>query len=307
MLPPQLDLGQVVPSARRAEELGYDFLACGEHVFFHVPTPNAFVALAAAAGATERIGLLSATTVLPVYPPALAAKMATTLDRISGGRFELGVGVGGEYPAELAACGIPLAERGARTDEALALLARLFSGETVTHEGRFFHVDGQRLDPPPVRPSGPPVWIGGRRAAATRRTGRFGDVWMPYMISPEQLSDGMQDVRAAAVEHGRPADRIRGALYCWAAVDTDGERARRTALDVLGRIYQQDFAPLADRYVPTGTPDRVAARLREYADAGAETVIFSPACPDAELERMAALFAEEVAPALRQRGQAHST
>jgi len=99
MLPPQLDPGRVVPLARRAEELGYDILARGEHVFFHVPTPNAFVALAAAAGATARIRLLSAATVLPVYPAPLAAKMVATLDGVSGGRFELGVGVGGEYPA----------------------------------------------------------------------------------------------------------------------------------------------------------------------------------------------------------------
>jgi probable F420-dependent oxidoreductase len=298
MVPPLFDVGRVVSLARRAEELGYDLLACGEHVFFHVPTPNAFVALAAAAGATSRIRLLSATTVLPVYPAPLAAKMAATLDGVSGGRFELGVGIGGEYPAELLACGVDPAERGARADESLELLVRLFAGERVHHDGRFWQVDGQLLDPLPVQRPRPPIWVGGRRAPAMRRTARFGDVWMPYMVAPEQLATSLEQVRAGAEAQGRPRDAVRGALFCWAGVGADGAAARRTALDVLGRIYQQDFAALADRYVPTGTPAQVATRLGEYAAAGAETVIFAPACPDDEVDRAAEMFIHEVAPAL---------
>jgi alkanesulfonate monooxygenase SsuD/methylene tetrahydromethanopterin reductase-like flavin-dependent oxidoreductase (luciferase family) len=75
MVPPQLDPRQVVPTAVRAEAQGFDLLACGEHVFFHGPVSNAFVTLAAAAGATRRIRLMTALTVLPIYPAALAAKM----------------------------------------------------------------------------------------------------------------------------------------------------------------------------------------------------------------------------------------
>jgi len=294
MLPPQLDLARVVPLARRAEELGYDLVACGEHVFFHVPTPNAFVALAAAAGATSRIGLLSAATVLPVYPAPLAAKMAATLDGVSGGRFELGVGVGGEYPPELLACGVDPAGRGRRADESLALLTRLFAGERVHHDGEFWTLDGLALDPLPQRPH-LPIWVGGRRRAAIRRAGRFADVWMPYMVDPQRFGESLEQVRAEAVAAGRPAAAVRGALFCWAAV---GAGARRTALDTLSRIYRQDFGPLADRYVPTGTPEQVAARLREYVAAGAGTVLFAPAVPGDELERAAETFIDEVAPAL---------
>lgn len=297
MLPPQLDLARVVPLARRAEELGYDLVACGEHVFFHVPTTNAFVALAAAAGATSRIGLLSAATVLPVYPAPLAAKMAVTLDGISGGRFELGVGVGGEYPPELLACGVDPAERGARADEALALLTRLFSGEPVHHDGEFWRLDGLALDPPPQRRH-LPIWVGGRQRAAIRRAGRFADVWMPYMVDPRRFGESLEQVRAEAVVAGRPARAVRGALFCWAGVGADGVAARRTALEVLSRIYRQDFGPLADRYVPAGTPAQVAARLSEYAQAGAGTVLFAPAVPDDGLERAAQMFMHEVAPAL---------
>lgn len=101
-------------SAWRIEELGFDYVGSGEHVAFHVPTPNNFISLAAAAGATQRVKLLSAVTVLPLYPAVLAAKLAAALDVASGGRLTLGVGVGGEYPRGFEACGVPVHERGAR-------------------------------------------------------------------------------------------------------------------------------------------------------------------------------------------------
>ena len=307
MLAPQGDPAEVIGAARRAEELGYDFLACGEHVFFHSPTPNAFVALAAAAGATTRLRLLSALTVLPLYPAALAAKMAATLDRVSGGRFDLGVGVGGEFPAEFAACGVPVNQRGRRTDEALEMLTRLFAGEPVSFgaDGRLRgdeHAGGEdqvTLDPLPLQRPRPPLWIGGRKDASMRRAGLFGDVWVPYMYSPEQLASGLERVAEVAAEHGRPT--AEGAVFCWAGVGRDAAKARREAVETLGGVYHQDFGPIADRYVPSGTPDQVVARLREYVEAGARSIVLVPACADADRAAMVELFATEVVPALNRR------
>lgn len=190
-------------------------------------------------------------------------------------------------------------ERGARADEALSVLARLFAGEEVHHEGRFVTVDGQRLDPLPVQRPGPPLWVGGRREPAMRRAGRHGDVWLPYLVTPERLASSLGTVRDEAVRCGRSRADVRGAVLCWSVVDDDGEWARRTAIETTGRIYRQDFAPLADRYLPTGTPPQVIARLAEYADAGAEAMVFAPACPDTDLDRVTETFAREVAPALR--------
>lgn len=297
MLAPQGDPAEVLGAARRAEELGYDFLGCGEHVFFHSPTPNAFVALAAAAGVTTRLRLLSALTVLPLYPAALATKMAATLDRVSGGRLDLGVGVGGEYPAEFEACGVPVTERGRRTDEALEVLTRLFAGERVTHQGRHVTVSDQVLDPLPLQRPRPPIWIGGRKEASMRRAGRFGDVWVPYMYTPEQLAAGLGTVAEAAAEHGRSG--VQGAAFCWAGVGRDGIAARREAVATLGGVYNQDFSSVADRYVPAGTPEQVTARLREYAEAGARSIVLVPACRDADRAAMVELFAAEVLPAMR--------
>ena len=265
-------------------------------MFFHGPTANAFVCLAAAAVATQRIGLLSALTVLPLYPIGLAAKMAVTVDRLSGGRFSLGVGVGGEYPAEFAACGVPLAERGAKTDEALAVLRRLFNAETVTHHGQHAQLDALALLPPPRAPL--PIWVGGRRPPALRRAARFADVWLPYMVTPEMVHTGMVEIREQAEQHGRSGDAIHAAVFLWGDTDLDGTLARDRAVQRVSTVYDQDFTPLADKYLLAGTPDTVTTRLAQYQRAGATSVVFAPACPPQARTATVELFAREVIPAL---------
>jgi probable F420-dependent oxidoreductase len=292
------DPGGVPDAARRAEQLGFDLVTSGEHVFFHGPTSNAFLTLAAAAAATERIRLVSTLTLLPLYPMALVAKLTANLDQLSRGRFELGVGVGGEYPPEFAASGVPVAGRGRRADEALEVLVRLLSGEAVTADGAFGSLRDQRLDPRPVQRPHPPIWVGGRQPAAQRRAGRFGDVWMPYMVSPGSLRRSLTAVRQFAAEAGRPDGAVAGALFIWGSVDPDGARARAETVAFVSQLYQQDFEPLADRYLLHGDPDTVLARLAEYRAAGADTVIFSPACAPERHDEVVARFAESVLPRL---------
>jgi probable F420-dependent oxidoreductase len=288
--------------ARRAEEQGFDFFCCGEHVFFHGPITNAFVALAAAAGAPERVRLLSALTVLPVYPAALAAKLIATLDRVSRGRFELGVGVGGEYPPEFEAVGVPVTERGRRTDEALEVLARLFTGEPVDFHGRFTTIEGQTLRPAPLQRPGPPVWIGGRKNAAMHRAARYGDVWLPYLITPDQLAKSLTGVRDLAAQHGRERDAVRGAVFCWSAVDADGGWARHAAIEAVSTTYRQDFTDLADSYLLCGDVEQVVHRIGEYAQAAAEDLVFAPACRAVDRDRVVDTFAREVLPVVQALG-----
>jgi probable F420-dependent oxidoreductase len=301
------DQGAVAAEARAAEDAGYDGLAAGEHLFFHSPHPNGFVALAAAAGATSRIRLLTSLTLLPLYPAALAAKLATTLDQVSGGRLDLGVGVGGEYPPEFEAAGVDVHQRGARTDEALELFRVLWSGGTADFAGRFTRIPGLALQPGPVQPGGPPIWLGGRSPAAVRRAGRFGDVWMPYMYTPEQLAASLAEVRAAAEAAGRDPAGVRGAVFCWGGVDPDPAASRREVVDGVGAVYRQDFDRLADRYLLHGDPARVAARVREYADAGADTLVFSPVGSGGRRDGIVGLFTAEVLPRLQGAQEAASS
>jgi probable F420-dependent oxidoreductase len=290
--------GDVARNAARLEALGFDTLHTGEHLFFHVPTQSAPIALAVAAGATERIRLVSAVVLLPLYPAAQLAKMASVLDVASGGRLTLGVGVGGEYPPEFRAAGVPVSERGRRSDEALEVMTRLFTGEPVTYAGRWADVDGLALRPPPAQPGGPPIWVAGRKEAAQRRAGRHGAAWMPYLCTPEQVRDGMVTVRAAATEAGRDPDAVEAAAYLWMATDPDGDRARRLARETLGRVYAQDFSRLG-HYIVAGTPAECAARIREYAEAGARHVQLNLACGSDEEPAMLERIAADILPALR--------
>jgi probable F420-dependent oxidoreductase len=290
------DQRSAAADAVAAEGAGFDGVSTGEHLFFHGAMHNAFVSLAAAAGATSRVRLLSSLTLLPLYPPALAAKLATSLDQVSGGRFELGVGVGGEYPEEFTAAGAPVGERGRRADEALELMSRLFTGAPVHFHGRYAHIPGLRIDPPPVQPAGPPIWVGGRRAAAIRRAGRHGDVWFPYMYSPEQLRHSLSAVRQQPERAERDPAQIRAAIHCWGGVDVDAARSRSEVIAAVSDTYQQDFTPLVDRYLLHGTPEDVACRIHEYREAGADYVVFAPVGAGDRRNRIIDLFAEQVLP-----------
>ncbi|WP_157187481.1 LLM class flavin-dependent oxidoreductase [Nocardia vinacea] len=288
------DQHQAAADAAAAEAAGFDGVSTGEHLFFHGATPNAFVSLAAAAGATSRVRLLSSLTVLPLYPAALVAKLAVSLDQVSGGRFDFGIGVGGEFPGEFIAAGVPVEERGPRGDEALDVLTRLFAGENTDYRGRYTHIPNLRIIPPPIQPGGPPLWVGGRRAAAMRRAGQFASVWFPYMYTPEQLADSLTVVRAHAERYGRDPSSITAAIHSWGGVDDNPVRSRNEVADAVGEIYRQDFSRLVDRYLLHGTPERVRARIAEYRDAGADALVFCPVGSGTRRTTIVESFAREV-------------
>jgi probable F420-dependent oxidoreductase len=291
----------VVADAQRAEELGFDLVGCGEHLFFHGPTPNAFAMLAAAAAVTTRIRLVTSIALLPLYPAVVVAKLAAMIDNISDGRFELGLGAGGEYPAEFEAAGVDPATRFRRMDEGLEVIRRLFSGESVSFEGEYCSLPGVTLDPPPSHVGALPIWLGGRKLGAIRRAGRYADVWMPYMVEPTQVRDGLARAREVATVHGRTEDAVSAALFAWTAVETDAPRARRTGVASVSAAYRQDFSSLADRYLLTGGPDEVADRLAEFADAGVDTVLCQVAAENpSDRERIISTLAQSVLPKVQQ-------
>ena len=290
----------VVAEARRAEALGFDYLGCGEHLFFHGPTPNSFAMLAAAAAVTSRIRLVTSIALLPLYSAAMVAKMASVIDRISGGRFELGVGAGGEYPPEFAAASVDPRTRFRRLDEGLEVIRRLFAGGPVTYEGSYATLSGLALDPPPRQPGGPPIWLGGRKSGALRRAGRYADVWMPYMVDPEQVRGGLTEVRAVAARYERNPDAVSAALFAWTAVDADASWARSTGIRVVSAAYNQDFSKLGDRYLLIGGPDAVAERLAQFAAVGVDTVLIQIAADSTEhRSRIVETFASRVLPVVR--------
>ncbi len=293
-------LDSVAEDAKHAEDLGYEFVSTGEHVFFYGPIGNSLISLAAAAGATGHIRLMSSITLVPLYPAALLAKQVAALDRVSNGRFNLGVGVGGEFAKEFEACGVPVSERGARTNEALEVMRRLWTEDDVHFDGSFTRLPGVTLDPKPVQQPHPPIWISGRSEAAMRRCARFGSGWLPYMYTPEQLATSLADIARFCEEEKRET-AVSAGQFIFFAVHEDRKEAVGMATERLSRQYNQDFSKLVGRYALAGDPDDCIARLQEYIDAGARTIILNSACPAGYMAENEALLATGVLPALRSR------
>ena len=286
----------IADQAREIEALGYDYATTGEHVFFHVPTSNAFISLAVAAGATTTLKLMSSITLIPLYPAALCAKLSAALDVASGGRFHLGVGVGGEMPSEFEACGVPVRERGARTNEALEIIQRLWTEDNVTFEGRFNTLSGVTLAPKPASP--PPIWVSGRQDAAWKRTARYGDGWLPYMYTPERLAQSIEAIAGYREDEGNPTP-VKSGMFVFFCCHEDNDTAVEYAAERLSKQYAQDFSQLVHKFAIAGDPDRCVARLREYIDAGARTVVLSAASPMHYIEESERFMAAEVLPRIR--------
>lgn len=161
-----------------AERLGFDSVyICEHHGLPDGFYPAPFLIATAVAARTRRVRLWIGILILPLYHPLHVAEQAAVLDGLSGGRLELGVAVG-YRPEEFAAFGVPLRERGARTDEAIPLIRRLFSEERVTHEGRFWQLRDFTLYPRPVQQP-LRIWVGAWSEAALKRAARLGDGWLP--------------------------------------------------------------------------------------------------------------------------------
>ena len=286
-------------AARVAEQQGFDVLGVGEHVSFYGDTANGIVSLSVAAGATDKIRLMSAITLVPLYPPALLAKMGAALDVASDGRFMLGVGVGGEFPNEFDACGIPVSERGARTDDALEVLSRVWTDTNVTYSGKFTKLDNFSLKPLPVQKPRPPIWVSGRKKVAMRRVAQFGDGWIPYMYTPEQLADSISTIENYAEKFERDASDIQNGLYIFSCIHEDGDLAVKTATERLSKQYSQDFSKIIHKYALAGNPEQCRRRLQEYIDAGATFIMLSSACSDDYLEDNQRMLAESLLPAFR--------
>jgi probable F420-dependent oxidoreductase len=260
----------------RIEELGFDSAWTSEHIFFYFPTFDALTSLAAMAARTERIRLGTAVLLLPLRPAALAAKEIASVDIMSRGRVTVGIGVGGEYPKEFDAVGVPVGERGARTDEALRVLKLLYTEDNVSFDGRFTKLDQVTLQPKPAQAGGPPLWIAGRSDAAMRRAGRFGDGYFPYLFSPDRFREGLAKAREYAEKAGRDPSAITGALYQFVALADTYEEGKKAAIEDLSRRYNQPFDKIVDRYVLMGDADDCARRLADFAEAGVEHFVLVP-------------------------------
>jgi probable F420-dependent oxidoreductase len=271
-----------------AETLGYHFVMISDHVAltpdvvarYPAPFYDPFVTLAWLARATTRVELGTTVVILPYRHPLQTARLAANIDRLSGGRFIFGVGVGWARQ-EFEALGVPFERRGAMSNDYLAAIKAAWTSDPASHSGPFVSFRDVHTGPRPVRAPHPPIWVGGASEAALRRAVLLGDAWHPIRIRVPWLRDtGLPKLREIANKAGRPLPALCPRIRL---------RVTETALAEEQRVAGE------------GSLDQVRADLEALARLGASYVLFDTYTDDPEATRqhetawrMLALIAERV-------------
>jgi probable F420-dependent oxidoreductase len=209
--------GDQTRMVKRAEELGYDMINIPEHLVIpreHVELsgPHYFHAAAAqgyVAGATQRIRIGTALTILPLQHPIVTAKALSTIDWLSGGRIVVTFGVGW-LEGEFEALGVPFHERGAMADEYLAAIIALWTEEWPSFEGKYVSFKEVAFEPKPVQKPHLPIWMGGDADAALKRAARFASGWAPFLTKPEDFPARIAFIKSQPTYKGGPFEVMYG-------------------------------------------------------------------------------------------------
>jgi alkanesulfonate monooxygenase SsuD/methylene tetrahydromethanopterin reductase-like flavin-dependent oxidoreductase (luciferase family) len=249
---------------QRMAETGLDHVMIGDHVMFQGGTGNDGLADAASVmTATEDLGVYLAVYLLVLRHPLTVARQILTVSQFGPGRLSLGLGIAGDDRREVEACGIDPRTRGRRMDEALDIVRRLLTGETVSHQGEFFQLDRARLRPVLAEPV--PLVVGGRSEAALRRAGRLGDGWLGIWTTAQRCAEAIRRVEEHAISAGRRDVSWRHGRA----------QARERVAPVMEGLYRLPFDKF-ERFVPYGPPEQVAEFVTPFVRAGATTVNFIP-------------------------------
>lgn len=278
----------------QVEATGIDRLCVGDHVTFKGGKGfDGLLNATALVMASRRLIVQTAVYLLPLRHPVPVARQVASLAALAPGRLLFGVGLGGEDPAELRACGVDPATRGRRMDEALTVLRPLLDGAEVSMSGAFFSLDRVAIRPassPPV-----PIVVGGRSDAALRRTARHGDGWLGLWVSPGRYADAIARINEYASDAGRPGTRWQHGMHVWCGFGTSARAARSRLAAAMEDFYQTPFSKF-ERYCPCGTAEDVAASLQPYVDVGCRSFNLIPL---ADSTQTAIEGAEAVRAALR--------
>jgi probable F420-dependent oxidoreductase len=268
---------QLVAIARLCEEAGFEGILVSDHLFYpeklvskypyspdgrpgfapDTPWPEPWSAVAAMAAVTARLRFATMVYILPLRHPLEVAKATSTLGVLSGARFALGVGAGW-MREEFDALGVDWKTRGARMDESIDVLRKLWRGGMVEHHGRFFDFARLQISPPPPAP--PPIWVGGASDAALRRAARLGDGWMGSGDDPAQVPAILGRLRALRREAGREREPFELLVPLSAPADADTLR-RLEEQGMTSTVSYPFFYTLG----PTSSLDAKRRYLETYA------------------------------------------
>jgi probable F420-dependent oxidoreductase len=254
-----------------AEAEGVDSIWQTDRLISTEPFLECMASLAALAGRTRRMKFGMNVLSLAQRDPVLVAKQCATIDMLSGGRLLPAFGIGSDRSPEWSAMGLDPKTRGARTDEALEIIGRLWREDTVDFAGKHYRLTGATIAPKPVQPD-LPMWIGGSSPAAIRRTARFGTGWQGGAETPQVTAQVIAAIKAALEETGRTIDDDHygaGFPFWFGTPDDPGVAKTLAAYTALGLADPLSYFAIGDR-------DAIVARIAAYIDAGISKFILRP-------------------------------
>ncbi len=265
------DPNELVALAVTAERLGYNSVWVREHLFHSTyvaerlgdrPYHDALTVLIAIGTATKTVRLGTSVLVLPWHDPARLGKMIATLDQLSHGRVDFGIGVATTRD-EFENLGVEFTTRGKRTDEMLDALQALWTQDTPEHDGTFYRYSGLKFSPKPFQKPYPPILVGGSSPAAHRRVARIGNGWHTFRQTPAQFAEGREKIIALTKKAGRDPSTLHYSIT--------------VPMKFTGK---PPSALVQDRTALTGTDDDIADTMRAYRDAGLDEIIVSVSTGD---------------------------
>jgi len=300
----------------RAEALGFHSTFLVEHHFTGWNQVSAtLMLLSCLAMRTSRLRLGSAVIVLPWHNPVLLAEQAATLDLVSGGRFDFGIGKGYRH-SEFTGFQIPPEEADARFDEAIEVIMRAWlTRSRFSHRGRFWCFEDIVVEPPPAQQPHPPLWVAAGSEASIRRAARRGfNLILDQYASPQQIGERLALYRAERAAHGKPFDPMQVAVarQLYVAHDrADAEAALARQANYTQRTVEVSRSPerkdgshvlayaakpgATEEHALYGTPKELRAKLAELSEAGADYILLQVAAGQQQLQR----FAREIMPAFQ--------
>jgi len=256
----------------RCEDSAVDSIWQTDRLVSSTPQLESMTTMAALAGATRRLKFGMNVTVVAFRDPLVLARECATIDFLSGGRLLPAFGVGPDVAPEWQATGRSAKGRGQQSDEALEIMARLWTGERVSFEGKHYHYRDVQIAPLPVQQP-LPLWIGGRSAAAIRRTARLGTGWLGGVESPEQVAPVVTALRAESAAAGRPIDADHyGAAFGYRFGTWDEPIVERTSRLLAALAQTSD----PRRHVAIGGAAEILARIDEFKAAGISKFVLRP-------------------------------
>lgn len=274
------ELSSLGDYAIKVEELGFQSIWVQDTLFANPLILEPLTTLSYIAAKTRTIKLGTAVLLLPIRSPSLLAKIATSIDFLSGGRLILGIALGGK-DEEYYASGITRSERVPRLVEALRIIRLLWSEEQVNFDGRYWTLTEVKMRPKPKQSGGIPIWLGGGTPgqrvmdSTVRRAAKLADGWLGAgSTTLEDFKDSVQRFLRFANQSGRDANKLSIAKRVYIHVDSDYSKARRVLSETLSTIYGSEFD--IDKFCVFGDETKCAVELGRFFDAGARTLILNP-------------------------------